>query len=531
MHPDAFFGKIRLMEIASKNLQNTTDCTSEVDQLREEVEVLKHQLDWFRRQLFGEKSEKRMLVDNPNQGSLFGAQTADSEGVVEQKQTISYQRGKAKKDRGSSVNDSGLRFDESVPVEQLRIEPAELHGPDADQYEIIGEKVTHRLAQHPASFVVLAYTEVIIKRKTTQQIIPATTASAVFDKSIVDVSFLAGMLVDKFTYHCPLYRQHQKLQQSGFKLSRSSLTNWTSRSIALLEPIYDAQLENILRSKVLAMDETPIKAGRKEKGKMNKAYFWPLYGETNEVAFTFSLSRKKQHVVDTLKNFNGTLLTDGYAAYERYAAQSENVIHAQCWIHTRRYFEQAQKAEPIASGQALAIIGQLYAHEKSIRKKQLTGEQKLQYRTEHSLPLVKHFFAWCDEQCQRADLIDSNPLSKALKYARDREHALKIFLGDPQVQPDTNHLERALRVIPMGRKNWMFSWTEVGAKQIGIIQSLLVTCKLHDINPYIYLVDVLQRVGHQPASKVEELTPRIWKERFANNPLRSDLYLIKNLGK
>ncbi len=159
------------------------------------------------------------------------------------------------------------------------------------------------------------------------------------------------------------------------------------------------------------------------------------------------------------------------------------------------------------------------------------GEQKLQYRTEHSLPLVKHFFAWCEEQRQREDLIDSNPLSKALKYATDREHALKIFLADPQVQPDTNHLERALRVIPMGRKNWMFSWTEVGAKQIGIIQSLLVTCKLHDINPYTYLVDVLQRVGHHPASKVEELTPRIWKEKFASNPLRSDLYLIKNQGK
>lgn len=529
MHLEATFGKIWRMQTATKTLQQPTDRKSEVDQLREEVEVLKHQLDWFRRQLFGEKSEKRMLIDNPNQGSLFGAQDTGLE--TEPKQTISYQRGKAKKDRGNSVNDSGLRFDDSVPVEQLRIEPAELHGPDADQYEIIGEKVTHRLAQHPASYVVLAYTEVIIKRKTTQQIIPATTASSVFDKSIVDVSFLAGMLVDKFTYHCPLYRQHQKLQQSGLKLSRSSLTNWTSRSIALLEPIYDAQLENILRSKVLAMDETPVKAGRKEKGKMNKAYFWPLYGDANEVAFTFSLSRKKQHVVDTLKNFSGTLLTDGYAAYERYAAQSDNVIHAQCWIHTRRYFEQAQQAEPEASAQALEIIGQLYTYEKRIRKKQLTEKQKLQYRTEYSLPLVKHFFAWCEEQRQREDLIDSNPLAKALKYATDREHALKIFLSDPQVQPDTNHLERALRVIPMGRKNWMFSWTEVGAKHIGIIQSLLVTCKLHDINPYTYLVDVLQRVSHQPASKVEELTPRIWKEKFASNPLRSDLYLIKNRGK
>ena len=88
---------------------------------------------------------------------------------------------------------------------------------------------------------------------------------------------------------------------------------------------------------------------------------------------------------------------------------------------------------------------------------------------------------------------------------------------------DTNHLERALRVIPMGRKNWLFCWSEVGAKHVGIIQSLLTTCRLHNVDPYTYLVDVLQRVALHPARDVIELTPRVWKERFADNPLRSDL--------
>jgi len=97
-------------------------------------------------------------------------------------------------------------------------------------------------------------------------------------------------------------------------------------------------------------------------------------------------------------------------------------------------------------------------------------------------------------------------------------------LSDPDVQIDTNHLERALRAIPLGRKNWMFSWTELGAKHVGIVQSLLVTCRLHDIDPYDYFVDVLQRVGQHPASKVGQLTPRCWKELFADKPLRSDLY-------
>ena len=91
---------------------------------------------------------------------------------------------------------------------------------------------------------------------------------------------------------------------------------------------------------------------------------------------------------------------------------------------------------------------------------------------------------------------------------------------------DTNHLERALRVVPMGRKNWNFCWTELGAEHVGIMQSLFVTCRLHDINPYDYLVDVLQRVGLHPAARVAELTPRLWKQHFAASRLRSALHTL-----
>ena len=110
-----------------------------------------------------------------------------------------------------------------------------------------------------------------------------------------------------------------------------------------------------------------------------------------------------------------------------------------------------------------------------------------------------------------------------MSYALARKTELKVFLSNPAVPIDTNHLERALRVIPMGRKNHLFCWTELGAEQLGILQSLLVTCRLQSINPYTYLVDVLQRVSQHPASQVEDLTPRVWKSKIADNPLTSDL--------
>jgi hypothetical protein len=130
----------------------------------------------------------------------------------------------------------------------------------------------------------------------------------------------------------------------------------------------------------------------------------------------------------------------------------------------------------------------------------------------------------CLVKIQPAPLVRIQPAPTALAYARERRCALEVYLSDADVPIDTNHLERTLRAIPMGRKNWLFSWTELGAKYIGIVQSLIVTCRLHQIDPYDYLVGVLQRVGQHPASQVHLLTPRLWKQHFAANPLRSALH-------
>jgi hypothetical protein len=316
--------------------------------------------------------------------------------------------------------------------------------------------------------------------------------------------------------------------QSGIQLSRASLTTWTQRSIALLKPIYQAQLKHILQSRVLAMDETPIKVGsskakKKQQGKLHQGWLWPIYGEADEVCFTYSASRGKQHIEDQLKGFAGVLLTDGYAAYASFAQNKPGIIQAQCWAHARRYFVKAEKIEPEAVSQALDTIRGLYRIEEVIREKALAPEKALALRTEKSKPLADIFFAWCHEQRQRIDLLNSNPLSRALTYVANHQEQMSVFLSDPDVPIDTNHVERNLRGIPMGRKNWLFSWSEVGAEQVGIIQSLLVSCRLHGIKPYTYLVDVLQRIALHPARNVEELTPRVWKERFAANPMRSPL--------
>ena len=492
------------------------------DTLKADYSALKDLLDWFKRQLFGRHSEKRLEYDLTEQASLFEALGVEDAPLPEvPTEEISYRR--RRKLRGAAVNDSGLRFDESVPVTTIEVKDAAVEAIPESERVAVGEKVVCKLAQERASYRVLRYVLPVVKRRDTGELVSARAPANVLERTAADVSLLAGMLVDKFRHHLPLHRQHRRMADAGIVVSRSSLTNWAGRAADLLAPVAAAQTAHVLESRVLAMDETPIKAGLKEPGRMRQGYFWPIHGEDDEIVFPYAPTREHRHVEAFLGEFRGTLVSDGYEAYAAYAAKRAGVRHAQCWSHARRGFERARDGEPEAVGTALALIGALYGHEKTMRTRKLEGAAKLAYRREHGVPVAERFFAWCREQCGRADLLPKSPLAKALKYALDREAGLSVHLADADVPMDTNHLERGLRPIPMGRRNWLFAWTELGAERVGVVQGLLATCSLQGVDPYTYLVDVLQRVGEHPASRVMELTPRVWKTMFADDPLRSDL--------
>ena len=549
------------METAA-NLQSIiTPKTTEVAVLTEQnkaltaqLKNLQYQLDWLKRQIFGRKSEKRYIEDDSafKHPDLFeGLEEPQLPLPPAEKETITYQR--RKKTSASDVNDSGLRFDDSVPQKIIELSAPELNGADADRYEIIDYKETYRLAQQVSSYMILVYRRPVLRLKPSSSktgsdvadakkplsnsdansakpaLITTTAPGNVLEGCYADVSVLAGLLTDKAVYHLPLYRQHQRIADAGITLSRTTLTNWTGQAIDLIRPIHDAQLQNILRSQVLAMDETPMKAGIKTRGKMQQTYYWPIYGDQQEVAFTWSKSRGIEHAKKTLAGFSGTLISDGYHVYERLVTELNkndtegSIIQANCWAHARRYFEKAKDIEPVASAQALTIIGKLYQCERRCQQQCTTAEAIAAYRQKHAEPIVKTFFDWLYEQTNRLDLMSGNPIVKALNYAKHRHQSLKVFLSNPHVPLDTNHLERALRVIPMGRKNYLFCWTEIGAERMGVLQSLMVTCRLHGINPYEYLVDVLQRISLHPAKRVIELTPRVWKARFKGNLLTSDV--------
>ena len=503
----------------NERLQKLKD---KVGQLENSLETKEALIRWFQAQLFGPKSEKRLLEElTPEDQLWLGEQMLEhSESPPPPDETVaSYerkQRGAKKVELSEECSSSRLKFDDTVPVKEIRVEDPELAKRDQDQVEFIGQEVTHRLAQR-SSYVVLKYVRPVWRDKGQDEVHKVLAPAGIIKRSFADVSFLAELAVEKCCYHLPLYRQHQRLTQSGVHLKRSTLTRLLQRVAELVEPIYDTQMSSVLQGKVLAMGESPTPAGR-GNGKMKKGYYWALYGEQDEVCFLYSPSRARAVIDAILKNFQGTLLSDGYKAYESFAARRPEVTLAGCWAHTRRHFLRAENVEPEKTKWVLRKLQELYDIEATARgkpKKLKPAREKL------SRPIIDTLFEYFQSELERTSLLPSNPFVKAIEYAVQREAPLKVFLENPEVAIDTNHLERMIRPAVIGRKNWLFHTTEEGARHAGILYSLLQTCRLHDINPRTYLIDVLQRIQTHPAVDAWQLTPVQWKRRFGDSPMRS----------
>ena len=257
-----------LIELVSKQ-------ESEIVKQGHEIVNLRRQVAWFQRQIFGQKSEKRLAEADGVQGTLgesFDAVPAtETQPPAKMIRVSSFDRASKPNRPTDSADESSLFFDEKkVPVETINVANPDVAGLRADDYEVISEKISYRLAQRPGSYVILKYVRPVIKRRDTQILSCPPAPVGVIDGSRADVSFIAGMMMDKFAFHLPLYRQHQRLTVAGIDVSRPWLTQVLQTSVALLEPIHAAQLESIRASRVKSMDETPIKAGRAGPGKIDR---------------------------------------------------------------------------------------------------------------------------------------------------------------------------------------------------------------------------------------------------------------------
>ena len=488
----------------------------------EAIASLERHVKWLTNVLWGSRSERRVLdhLEPAEQLLLDGTMLDLPKEPPSDSDTVESLDKKYRKKK-TSVDDKstgGARFDENVPTIEVPVEDPNVAGVDPENLTVIETRYSDRIVALPP-FARLRMVIQTTKNELTGEVSRPEVPKGVWDQCCADVSFLAKLVTDKFCYHLPLYRQHKELKQNGIHINRGTLSRYIHRTAELMEPIYNAVLSSILGSDVVSMDETPVKAGRAEGGgKMKQGYFWPLYGNKDEIYFLFSPTRSGKVVEDVLAGFEGTLLSDGYDVYERFAEKVDGLIWAACWAHVRRKFVEVEDLEPEKVETVLLWMQALYRVEKDAG-----GDRKRRkkLRAEISCDIVDKIFKYFKKILAESTLPDSSPFIGAIKYALKREAGLRAFLDNPDVPIDNNHTEREIRPVALGRKNWLFNWTKHGARFSAILYTLVSCCRLQGIDPTTYLVDILQRIQTHPAVDTHLLTPRNWKENFASNPLGS----------
>jgi transposase len=339
------------------------------------------------------------------------------------------------------------------------------------------------------------------------------------EQSMATASLLAHILVDKFEYHLPLYRQEKIFaQQFGVELSRKTMGRWVEQGAELLKPVYRAIRQDLLAGRYLQADETPIRYLDPDvKGKSQQGYLWVYSRPGSDVWFEWRTDRSREGPKELLKPFRGKLQTDGYQAYESVAVERQGqIVLVGCWAHVRRGFHEALSESKLAAW-FVRQIGLMYRVEKELRQKQAGPRLRQAVRAWQTQPILARLHKAM--KLVRPRVLPEGALGQALKYALDRWEALGRFVEDGQLEIDNNWIENAIRPSAVGKKNWLFIGHPTAGERSAIIYTLLGSCHRHRINPFDYLKDLFTRLPAAKITDIKNFTPSAWaKARRALQP-------------
>jgi hypothetical protein len=330
-----------------------------------------------------------------------------------------------------------------------------------------------------------------------------------------DESFLADVVVNKVALHLPLYRQEERLAGLGIEVSRQTLSRLYIASAEALRPLYLRMKDLLLAAGVIFTDDTPVHLQVKGTGKTTIGRMWVYVaggaGPPWRV-YEFTVDRSKKRPKEFLGEFRGYIHADAYKGYDDLFEQ-EGVFECGCWMHVRRKFFEATDAPADLREEVLRAIRHMYRYEKFARTHPTGGDDLLlAVRREKIAPLIDWLFARTQRALLEGEVLPASAFARAIGYMHNLGEALRTFLPDPRLRPDNGESERALRPLAIGRKNWLFAGSKGGGDATGILLSLVQTCRAMDINPFVYIEDVLRRINGHPAHRLDELLPGNWKQ-------------------
>jgi transposase len=487
---------------------------AERDRALSQNDRLRHLLRQLQRAQFGRRSEKldpeQLFLALEDIEQVIAANQADDD-----KKNPVAARARADKRR---TNRGALPA--HLPRVDVTIEPEDTNCPCCRApMHVIGEETSQRLDVIPAQFrVIVTHRPKYACRACAQAVVQAPAQERLIKGGLPTEAMVAHVLVAKYAWHLPLYRQAQMLLAQGLDIKRAILAFWVGYAAAELKPLHARLRELILTSGKIAVDETVAPVLDPGRRRTKKGYFWAVarddrpWGGTDPpaVAYTYAPGRGAVHALKLLDPYRGIVQCDGYAAYKTIAnaACDEAITLAFCWAHLRRrFFDIAQGGPAPIASEALERIAALYAIEKTIRGRS-AGDRRAM-RQEKSRPLVLALKAWLEQQLARVSA--KATIAEDIRYALNHWDGLTRFLDDGRIELDSNIVERSMRPIVLNRKNALFAGHDQGAENWACVASLIETCKLNGVDPQAYFTDVLTKlVNLWPASRIDELMPWAW---------------------
>ena len=491
--------KDQIIEILTKTNEQQAVLIESLQKMNEdfmaEIQKLNDKLEEFTDLLFKQKSEKtknteeKMPRVKPNKEPL----------TEEEKKEARAKTKKKRKEQREKQN--------KLPVEDIKIpvtkEQCQCEHCNPMQFKIIGSKVIERIEFIPAILKKQRF-HLQTKKCLCGNIVSSEVPANVVEGGRYGAGFHAHVVVSKVDDSLPLERQAKILGRAGVEINQSTLCDIFHRSADLLSPIYRHLVAEIKTSNLVNADETRLKLQRPNKCK--EAYMW-VFLDGDQIIYVFSESRSGETPVEILGNSNGLLQVDAYSGYNQ-VTTPETRMRIGCWSHVRRYFFKA-KTDPDAE-KIFRWINELYRVEYlAAEREELGTEAHLKLRNIRSAEILSKIKEKVDIDIKKEP--PGSKYGKALKYVSNNWDSLKVFLTDVKIKLDNNLSERALRIIAIGRKNYLFVGSKQAGKNLAVLQTLVQTCKLHQVNPQEYLADVLIRVQSHPQSKIAQLHPKNWK--------------------
>jgi transposase len=481
-----------------------------IDEQHEQIDKLRHELELFKRYLFGQRRER--FVEDPRQEKLFAMGEAaaidqsPAAEVVDSPAPSGRRRGHGRR-----------RLPDSLPRRRIihELSEAERGCPCCGKLRVkVSEEISEQLEFQPASFYVNEHVRYIYAcqdEDCTASVVTAPKPPQPIDKGLAGPGMLAFVATSKLAEHLPLNRLEDVTCRYGIHIARSTQCDWMAACAQLARPLYELMVRRTLASKVLGTDDTTVPLRDGELDHTRTAYFWAYVGDHEHpyICYDFTTSHSREGPQTFLQGFHGYLQGDAYSGYIEIALASNGKIkHAGCWAHARRYYHRAREKAPTqAVHEALAYIQRLYDVEDEAAE--LSSADRWRLRRDKSADILNEFHQWLQQQA--AVVLPQSTLGEAINYTLNQWQSLGLFLEDGDLPLDNNRTEHALRQQVLGRVNWLFVGSGRGGETAAVLYTLVATCKRLRIDPFAYLRNVFTRLPEIATDKpLEDLLPDRW---------------------